>query len=117
MKRPDKFGSFWECAKDSPLVAEMNSTLRPFYNQTFKIFMERRANPRKLVFLSGAIRFADSTIDCLICDISISGAALEFSSFLDIPDHFNLVFKADGTHIPCRVIKRDKERIGVTFDY
>jgi hypothetical protein len=95
----------------------MNSTLRPFYNSTYQDFMERRANPRKFVFLSGAIRFADSTIDCSICDISISGVALEITSPLDIPDHFDLVFKADGTHIPCRVIRRDKERIGVTFDY
>jgi PilZ domain len=79
--------------------------------------MERRANPRKLVFMSGAIQFADSTINCLICDISISGAALEITTPRDIPDHFDLVFKADGTHIPCRVIRRDKERIGVTFSY
>ena len=79
--------------------------------------MERRANPRKLVLMSGAIQFAGGTINCLICDISISGAALEITNALDIPDHFDLVFKADGAHIPCRVIRRDKERIGVTFDY
>jgi hypothetical protein len=78
--------------------------------------MERRANPRKPVLMSGAIQFADSTINCLICDISISGAALEITNPRDIPDRFDLVFKADGTHIPCRVIRRDQERIGVTFD-
>jgi hypothetical protein len=79
--------------------------------------MERRANPRKPVLMSGAIQFADRTINCLICDISISGAALEITNPRDIPDRFDLVFKADGTHIPCRVIRRNQERIGVTFDY
>jgi hypothetical protein len=78
--------------------------------------MERRAKPRKLVLMSGAIQFAGSTINCLICDISISGAALEVTNPRDIPDLFNLVFKADGTHIPCHVIWREEERIGVAFD-
>jgi hypothetical protein len=34
----------------------------------------------------------------------------------DIPDRFNLVFKADGTRIPCHVVWRAGERIGVAFD-
>ena len=78
--------------------------------------MERRAIPRNPVLMSGAIEFAGSTINCLICNISISGAALEFTNPHDIPERFNLVFKADGTHIPCHVIWRQEERIGVAFD-
>jgi PilZ domain len=78
--------------------------------------MERRANTRNPVLMSGAIQFAGSTINCLIRDISISGAALDVAEPHDIPEHFNLVFKADGTHIPCHVVWRQKERIGVTFD-
>jgi hypothetical protein len=34
----------------------------------------------------------------------------------DIPERFNLVFLADGTHIPCHVIWRKEKRIGVAFD-
>jgi hypothetical protein len=78
--------------------------------------MERRAVPRKPVLMSGAIEFAGSTINCLIRNISISGAALEVSDPHDIPERFNLVFKADDTHIPCYVIWRQEERIGVAFD-
>jgi hypothetical protein len=78
--------------------------------------MERRADPRKTVLMSGAIQFAGSTIDCLIRDISISGAALDFTNPRDIPERFILVFKADGTLIPCHVIWREGERIGVAFD-
>jgi hypothetical protein len=78
--------------------------------------MERRAGPRKTVLMSGAIEFAASTINCLIRSISISGAALDVTNPLDIPERFNLVFKADGTHIPCHVIWRQGELIGVAFD-
>ena len=49
-------------------------------------------------------------------DISISGAALDVTNPLDIPERFNLVFKADGTHILCHVIWRQGEQIGVAFD-
>ncbi|MGO8911492.1 MAG: PilZ domain-containing protein [Bradyrhizobium sp.] len=83
---------------------------------THHSFMERRAIPRNPVLMSGAIRFAASTINCLIRNISISGAALDVINPHDIPELFNLVFKADGTHIPCHVIWRQQERIGVAFD-
>jgi PilZ domain len=78
--------------------------------------MEKRASRRKTVLMSGAIEFAGSTINCLVRNISISGAGLDVTSPLDIPERFNLVFKADGTHIPCHVIWRQGEQIGVAFD-
>ena len=78
--------------------------------------MEKRASPRKTVLMSGAIEFAGSTINCLVRNISISGAALDVTSSLDIPERFNLVFKADGTHIPCHVVWRQEDQIGVAFD-
>ena len=78
--------------------------------------MEKRAGPRKPVLMSGAIEFAGSATNCLIRNISISGAALDVTNALDIPERFNLVFKADGTHIPCHVIWRQGEQIGVAFD-
>ena len=55
-------------------------------------------------------------MNCLVRNISISGAALDVNNPFDIPERFNLVFKADGTHIPCHVIWRQDERIGVAFD-
>jgi hypothetical protein len=78
--------------------------------------MERRATPRNPVLMSGAIEFASRTINCLIRNISISGAAREVTNPHDIPKRFNLAFKADDTHIPCHVIWREEERIGVAFD-
>jgi len=55
----------------------------------YQSFMERRATP---------------------------GAALDVTNPDNIPARFNLVFKADSTHIPCHVIWRQQERIGVAFD-
>ena len=78
--------------------------------------MERREIPRKPVLMSGAIQFADCAIYCLVRDMTISGAALDVAESRDIPEHFNLVFKADGTPIPCHVVWRQEERIGVAFD-
>jgi hypothetical protein len=78
--------------------------------------MERRAIPRNPVLMSGAIECAGSTINCLIRNISISGAALDVTNPHDIPERFSLVFRADGTHIPCQVVWRQEERIGVAFD-
>jgi hypothetical protein len=78
--------------------------------------MERRAIPRKPVLMSGAIQFAGGAINCLVRDMSISGAALDVADPHDVPERFNLVFKADGTHIPCHVVWRQEERIGVAFD-
>ena len=78
--------------------------------------MERRAVPRKPVLMSGAIQFAGGAINCLVRDMTIAGAALDVTDPRDIPERFNLVFKADGTHIPCHVVWRQEERIGVAFD-
>jgi hypothetical protein len=92
------------------------NTLAPRKNFKHQDFMERRAPPRKPVLMSGAIQFAGSAINCLVRDMTISGAALDVAEPHDIPERFNLVFKADGTHIPCHVIWRQEERIGVAFD-
>ena len=66
--------------------------------------------------MSGAIEFAGRTTNCLIRNISISGAALDVTNPHDIPERFNLVFRSDGTHIPCHVIWRQEDRVGVAFD-
>ena len=78
--------------------------------------MERRAGPRKTVLMSGAIEFAGSTINCLISNISILGAAIEVNGAHDIPERFNLFFKTDNARIPCHVVWRQEGRIGVAFD-
>jgi hypothetical protein len=78
--------------------------------------MERRVAPRKPVLMSGVIKFADSTVNCLICDMSISGAAIEVTNPKDIPERFNIVFKGDDIPLRCYVVWRNGDRIGVAFE-
>ena len=66
--------------------------------------------------MSGAVEFSGCTINCLISNMSIFGAALEVSNHNNVPERFNLFFKADGTKIPCHVIWRKGEQMGVAFD-
>ena len=78
--------------------------------------MERRANPRKPVLMSGTIAFGGNIVNCVVSNMSISGAALDVISPVDIPENFTLVFQADGVSIPCHIIWRKEEHIGVAFD-
>jgi len=66
--------------------------------------------------MSGTIQFAGGAVNCLVRDMTILGAARDVADSRDIPERFNLFFKADGTHIPCHVVWRQEERIGVAFD-
>ena len=52
----------------------------------------------------------------MVRNLSISGAALDVTRTVGIPEHFTLVFPADGLHMPCHVVWRKEKRIGVAFD-
>jgi hypothetical protein len=54
--------------------------------------MERRAIPRNPVLMSGAIQFAGCLINCLVCDMTILGAALKVAEPHDIPERFQPCF-------------------------
>jgi PilZ domain len=78
--------------------------------------MERRSAPRKPVLMSGVIKFAETTLNCLICDMSISGAAIEVSNPQDIPERFSVLFKGDDTPLTCYVVWHKADRVGVAFE-
>jgi hypothetical protein len=81
-----------------------------------KVFMERPAPPRKPVLMSGVLTFPDSTVNCLICEITISGATIEVLDPQYIPERFSIVFKGDDVPLPCYVIWRNADRVGVAFE-
>jgi hypothetical protein len=79
---------------------------------------EKRLSPRLRSFLSGRILFngGQSSLDCLIRDISATGARLELSASVTVPDRFDLYLPhRDET---CRVHLRWRRgaQIGVAFD-
>lgn len=76
---------------------------------------ERRDKNRHRVLKAGTIEFGGGAIDCTVRNFSNTGAALDVTSPVGIPERFTLAIKADGTHLPCTVVWRKEKRIGVKF--
>ena len=77
---------------------------------------EHRTVPRRRLLKTGKISFGGGTIDCTVRNLSETGAALEVSSPVGIPDHFTLVIEPNHIHVPSRIIWRKDTRIGVHFE-
>jgi hypothetical protein len=76
----------------------------------------RRLAPRRRVFKGAKISFwgLRATIDCVVRDISETGARLSVESSVGIPETFHLSF--DGAPMrSCRLVWRKASQIGVTF--
>jgi hypothetical protein len=78
--------------------------------------MEKRSADRHRVLKAGTIEFGGAAINCMVRNMSNTGAALDVASPAGIPDQFTLILLADGHHTPCQVIWRKEKRIGVTFE-
>lgn len=63
----------------------------------------------------GTIGFNGSGIQCLVCNVSESGAAIEIKSATCVPDSFNLTLDSEAINKDCRVVWRKYQRLGVTF--
>lgn len=76
---------------------------------------ERRDRARHRVLKAGTIEFGGGAIDCTVRNFSDTGAALDVSSPVGIPERFTLIIQAEGTHLACTVVWRKERRIGVKF--
>jgi PilZ domain-containing protein len=76
---------------------------------------EHRIASRHRVLKAGTIEFGGGAIDCTVRNLSGTGAALDVTSPVGIPDHFTLVLPAGALHQACHVVWRKEKRIGVTF--
>lgn len=77
---------------------------------------EGRKAPRHRVLKAGTISFGGAGISCTIRNFSDTGAALDVTSPIGIPQTFALVIEADNSSRPCRVVWRKERRIGVAFE-
>jgi hypothetical protein len=57
-----------------------------------------------------------SVIDCIVRDVSSTGARLKVASQLGIPEQFTLVVGLDDTRRQCRIAWRRADDIGVEFE-
>jgi hypothetical protein len=87
---------------------------QPELQQALQVLEKDRAAPRQRVLKAGIMEFNGGTIDCVVRNVSETGAALEVASPVGIPSEFNLVISRDRTH-RCQVVWRKEKRIGVRF--
>lgn len=84
-------------------------------SEAFLDLQSKRAASRHRVLKSGTIEFNGGAIDCVVRNLSDTGAALEVASPLGIPQAFNLLIAGDRTSRQCEVRWRKENRIGVAF--
>jgi hypothetical protein len=74
---------------------------------------ERRENPRVFVRLDAALEKESSIVNCVVLDVSASGAQL----LVELPAHMDLsTLEVEGYGtFPCRVAWQSDTRVGVEF--
>ena len=79
--------------------------------------MERRHGQRARTLKSARILLNNhrSVIDCVVRNLSPTGACLKVESMLGIPDRFEVMFDMDKSIRPCRLIWHRDKQIGVEF--
>jgi hypothetical protein len=80
--------------------------------------MELRKQPRLRVFLKGRIQFNNSasSIDCLVRDMSPTGARLVLSETATLPAKFDLFIPQKERTFRATLCWRREDGVGVTFD-
>jgi len=76
-----------------------------------------RKAPRHRVLKAGTISFGGGGgITCTVRNLSDTGAALDVTTPVGIPDSFVLVLDTEDAQRPCRVVWRKEKRIGIVFE-
>lgn len=75
----------------------------------------KRAAVRQRTYKGGRINFETAGIDCIIRNLSDTGACLEAESAVPIPDKFRLVIKPEFLIRDCEVAWRRSHKLGVRF--
>lgn len=79
--------------------------------------LERRKNFRSRTFLGGSIAFngRNSTVDCLVRNLSPEGAKVSLQNTVAIPHEFDLTINQRESTIRARMIWRRAEEAGLAF--
>jgi hypothetical protein len=76
---------------------------------------DKRDVPRQRTFKGGSVSLASGSIDCIIRNLSGTGALIEFSGPIAMPDTFVLIVKPELLKRSCIVAWRSANRVGVRF--
>ena len=82
-----------------------------------RVPIENRDSPRKRLLKGGVIAFSarHATLPCVVRDISETGARLQVEQASTVPDTFELIVDLDGLEVPCAVVWRKLNEVGVAF--
>lgn len=75
----------------------------------------RRRALRSRTYKSGTISLGDGSVDCLVRNLSATGACLEIKGPAAVPDDFKLVIKPENLFRTCKVVWRERHQVGVLF--
>ena len=77
---------------------------------------EVRSATRRKVLKAGSIVLAKGgVIGCAIRNLSTTGASVEVTPPMGIPDEFSLMIEMEHRKRPCKIVWRKDNRIGVAF--
>jgi len=76
---------------------------------------ESRRTLRQRTFKGGSITLPTGTVECLVRNISATGALLELNGPALVPNDFDLIIKPETLRRCCQVIRRDGHHLGVRF--
>ncbi|MGZ5876386.1 MAG: PilZ domain-containing protein [Bradyrhizobium sp.] len=79
--------------------------------------IEKRTVPRHRVLKRGSLAFnGGGAMDCIVRNLSQTGARIEIASPVGVPEVFTLVIESDHFKRRCHAIWSSERRIGVAFD-
>jgi hypothetical protein len=79
--------------------------------------IDRRIATRQRVLKQGTLAFGGGGgIDCMVRNISSSGARIEIASPIGLPPSFTLVIKADQFLRRCHPVWSTDTKVGIAFD-
>lgn len=78
----------------------------------------RRGTPRKDAFQVARLvaEAGADAVECLVWDVSETGAQVEVATEIVVPDRFTLQVTAYEPPRRCRVVRREGRRLGVHFE-
>jgi hypothetical protein len=79
---------------------------------------DKRRWDRRRLFLRGFVRFPknNTTVDCIVRDISERGARLRFKHAMSIPEGFELHIPSKGQIVQSRLAWVDNCEAGISFE-
>ena len=76
---------------------------------------ESPRKPRQRTFKGGSITLPTGSVECIVRNVSATGALLELKAPAMVPNDFHLIINPERTRRCCHVIRREGLHLGIRF--